>query len=176
MLTEESPAGLGFLAEVCQAWEAATSAVPPPIRVVHARIGVVLSPTGGALKQMRLPFRLGLGGVVGSGEQYISWVALDDVLGAIHHAVITENLRGPMNVTAPHPVTNRELTTPLGSILRRPTVLPLPARVLRLVLGEMADALLLSSARVEPQGLQQSHYSFRQPELDGALRHILGTF
>ena len=174
VLTEESPAGQGFLAEVCQAWEEATSVVRERVRVVHARIGIVLSPTGGALAQMLLPFRLGLGGVIGSGEQYMSWVTLDDVLGIIHHALITESLSGPINVTAPHPVTNRELTTTLGKVLGRPTMLPLPAGAARMAFGEMADELLLSSARVEPQQLQQSHYPFRHPDLEGALRHILG--
>ena len=174
VLTEESPAGQGFLAEVCQAWEEATSAVRQHVRVVHARIGIVLSPTGGALAQMLRPFRLGLGGIIGSGEQYMSWVTLDDVLGAIHHALITESLSGPINVTAPHPVTNRELTTTLGKVLGRPTRLPLPAGAARMAFGEMADELLLSSARVEPQQLQQSHYPFRHPDLEEALRHILG--
>lgn len=174
VLTEESSAGRGFLAEVCQAWEDATAAVQSRMRVVHARIGIVLSPTGGALGQMLTPFRLGLGGVIGSGKQYMSWVTLDDVIGAIHHALITESLHGPMNVTAPQPVTNRVFTTTLGGVLRRPTVLPLPASVLRLALGGMAEELLLSSARIQPRQLEQSHYPFRQPELDGALRDILG--
>ncbi len=174
VLTEESPAGQGFLAGVCQAWEEATSAVPQHVRVVHSRTGIVLSPTGGALGQMLIPFRLGLGGVIGSGEQYVSWVTLDDVLGAIHHALLTESLSGPINVTAPHPVTNRELTTTLGKVLGRPTMLPLPAGAARMAFGEMADELLLSSARVEPQQLQHSHYPFRHPDLDVALRYILG--
>ncbi len=174
VLTEESPAGRGFLAEVCQAWEDATAAVHSRMRVVQTRTGIVLSPTGGALGQMLTPFRLGLGGVIGSGEQYMSWVTLDDVLGAIHHALITENVRGPMNVTAPGPVTNREFTTTLGRVLKRPTVMPLPASMLRLALGDMADELLLSSTRVQPRQLEHTHYPFRQPELDGALRHVLG--
>ncbi|NOT58145.1 MAG: TIGR01777 family protein [Deltaproteobacteria bacterium] len=174
VLTEESPVGPGFLAEVCQAWEAATVAAQARMRVVQARIGIVLSPSGGALGQMLIPFRLGLGGVIGSGEQYMSWVTLDDVLGAIHHALITEAVRGPMNVTAPQPVTNREFTTILGRVLKRPTVLPLPARVLRLALGDMAEELLLSSARVQPRQLEHTHYPFRQPDLDGALRQVLG--
>jgi uncharacterized protein len=174
VLTEESPAGRGFLAEVCQAWEEATVAVQARMRVVQTRFGIILSPSGGALRQMLIPFRLGLGGVIGSGEQYMSWVTLDDVLGAIHHALITESVRGPMNVTAPHSVTNREFTTTLGRVLKRPTVLPLPAGMLRLALGDMADELLLSSTRVQPHQLEHTHYPFRQPELDGALRHILG--
>jgi hypothetical protein len=175
VLTEESAVGHGFLAEVCQAWEEATlPAVQRNIRVVTARIGIALSPTGGVLVQMLLPFRLGLGGRIGSGEQYMSWVALDDVVGAIHHALFTDTLYGPVNITAPHPVTNREFTATLGRVLGRPTVLSVPASVVRLALGEMADELLLSSARVEPQKLQEAQYTFRHPELTGALRHMLG--
>lgn len=174
VLTEESPAGQGFLAEVCQAWEAATSEVRQSMRVVHPRIGIVLSPRGGAFAQMLIPFRLGVGGIVGSGEQYMSWVTLDDMLGALHHALITESLSGPINVTSPNPVTNRELTTTLGKVLGRPTRIPLPAGVARMTLGEMADELLLSSARVVPQQLLHSQYSFRHPDLEKALRYILG--
>jgi uncharacterized protein (TIGR01777 family) len=174
VLTEESAAGTGFLADVCREWEDATRpAVERNLRVVTARIGIVLSPTGGALAQMLLPFRLGLGGVIGSGEQYMSWVALDDVVGAIHHALTTDTLRGPVNVTAPQPVTNHEFTTALGRTLGRPTWLPLPAGVIRMALGEMADELLLSSARVEPRRLQEATYPFRHPELTGALRYML---
>jgi uncharacterized protein (TIGR01777 family) len=175
VLTEESAAGQGFLPEVCQAWEAATlPAVQKGIRVVTARIGVVLSPSGGALAKMLLPFRLGLGGMVGAGTQYMSWVTLDDTVGAIHHALITETVRGPVNITAPQPVTNSEFTTTLGHVLRRPTVLSLPTSVVRLALGDVADELLLSSARVMPQKLLDTHYPFRHPELETALRHLLG--
>ncbi len=174
-LGEDSPPGVGFLADVCRAWEAATTiAEQKGIRVVHLRLGVVLSPSGGALAKMLLPFKLGVGGIVGSGNQYMSWVALDDVIGAIHHALITESVQGPVNVTAPSPVTNREFTATLGRVLRRPTLLPVPAFALRLALGEMADALLLAGARVEPRHLLASHYQFRYPELEGALRHLLG--
>jgi hypothetical protein len=175
VLTEESAAGLGFLPEVCRAWEEATlPAVQKGIRVVTARIGVVLSPSGGALAKMLLPFRLGLGGMVGAGTQYMSWVTLDDTIGVIHHALITDTVRGPLNVTAPQPVMNSEFTATLGRVLGRPTFLPLPATVARLALGEMADELLLSSARVMPQKLLDTRYPFRQPELEGALRHVLG--
>jgi hypothetical protein len=175
-LREESPPGTGFLAAVCQAWEAATApAVQRGIRVVHLRFGVVLSPTGGALAQMLTPFRLGLGGAVGTGQQYMSWIALDDVLGAIHHALSTAALQGPVNVVAPQAVTNQAFTTTLGKVLRRPARLPLPAFAARLLFGEMADALLLASTRVAPVRLVASGYTFHYPELEAALQHLLGT-
>ena len=175
ILREESAPGTGFLAEVCQDWEAAAApAVQRGVRVVHLRMGVVLSPTGGALAQMLPPFRLGMGGVVGSGKQYISWIALDDVLGAMHHALSTESLDGPVNGVAPQSVTNYEFTKTLGKVLGRPTVVPLPAFAARLAFGEMADALLLASTRVVPARLQASGYTFQYPELEGALRHLLG--
>jgi uncharacterized protein len=174
-LREESPPGTGFLAEVCQAWEAATTpAVQRGIRVVRLRFGMVLSPAGGALAKMLTPFRLGLGGVVGTGKQYMSWIALDDVLGAIHHTLSTEALQGPVNVVAPQAVTNREFTTTLGKVLRRPTRLPLPTLAARLIFGEMADALLLASTRVLPARLVASEYTFHHPALEEALQHLLG--
>ena len=175
ILREESPPGTGFLAEVCQAWESATApAVQRGIRVVRLRFGIVLSPAGGPLAKMLTPFRLGLGGVVGTGKQYMSWIALDDVLGAIQHALSTEDLQGPVNVVAPQAVTNQAFTTTLGKVLGRPTVVPLPAFAARLAFGEMADALLLASTRVVPARLQASGYTFQYPELEGALRHLLG--
>ena len=175
LMSEDSPAGSGFLAEVCEAWEAASQpARDAGIRTVLLRIGVVLSPAGGALARMLLPFRLGAGGVIGSGDQYWSWIGLDDVIGAIHHVLIHETLEGAVNAVAPQPVTNRVFTTTLGAVLGRPTLVPLPGFVARLALGDMADALLLSSTRVEPARLLTSGYSFRQPELEGALRHCLG--
>lgn len=175
LMAEDSPAGSGFLAEVCEAWEAASQAARDAgIRTVLLRIGVVLSPAGGALARMLLPFRLGTGGVIGTGEQYWSWIGLDDVVGAIHHALLTATLEGPVNAVAPQPVTNREFTKTLGRVLSRPTLLPLPGFAARLALGEMADDLLLSSTRVEPARLLASGYSFRHPELEGALRHCLG--
>lgn len=171
---EDSAPGTGFLAEVCQAWEAATApAVQGGVRVVRLRLGVVLSPAGGALAQMLPPFRLGMGGVVGSGKQYISWVALDEVLRIIEYALSTETLDGPVNVVTPQPVTNYEFTQTLGKVLRRPTWVPLPAFAARLMFGEMADALLLASTRVVPAQLQASGYTFQYPELEGALRHLL---
>jgi hypothetical protein len=175
-LREESPPGTDFLAEVCQAWEAATApAVQRGIRVVRLRFGIVLSPAGGALAKMLTPFRLGLGGVVGTGKQYMSWITLDDVLGVIHHALNTETLQGPVNAVAPQPVTNQEFTSTLGKVLRRPTRLPLPAFAARLLFGEMADALLLASTRVVPARLVTSRYTFRHPALEEALQHLLGT-
>lgn len=175
LMSEDSPAGSGFLAEVCAAWEAASQpARDAGIRTVLLRIGVVLSPAGGALARMLLPFRLGAGGVIGSGDQYWSWIGLDDVIGAIHHALIHDGLEGAVNAVAPQPVTNRVFTTTLGTVLGRPTFVPLPGFAARLALGEMADALLLASTRVEPARLLASGYSFRQPELEGALRHCLG--
>ena len=174
-LDEADAPGNDFLADVCQAWEAAaTPARNARMRVVHLRIGIVLTPAGGALGQMLLPFRMGVGGVIGSGRQYMSWVALDDVLGGILHALRTDGLAGPVNLVAPNPVTNAEFTKTLGRVLRRPTIFPLPAFGARLAFGEMADALLLSSARVEPARLQEGGFEFGYPRLEDALRHVLG--
>ena len=176
LLTEESPAGTGFLSEVCREWEAAAEpAAQKGIRVVHLRIGVVLTPAGGALARMLPPFRAGLGGTLGSGRQYVSWVALDDLPGIVLHVLANGDLRGPVNAVAPCPVTNREFTGALGKVLSRPTLFPVPAFALRLAVGgEMADALLLASARVVPRRLEETGYRFRFPELHGALRHLLG--
>src|SRR5262245_19379300 len=176
ILREASPPGTGFLAEVCQAWEAATApAVQRGIRVVHLRFGIVLSPAGGVLAKLLTPFRLGLGGVVGPGKQYMSWIALDDVLGVIQHALSTEAIQGPVNVVAPQPVTNQEFTTTSGKVLRRPTRFPLPAFAAHLLFGEMADALLLASTRVAPARLVASGYMVHYPELEPALQHMLGA-
>jgi uncharacterized protein len=175
VLTEESSSGSGFLPEVCREWEAAAApAVGKGMRVVFLRTGVILSSRGGALAKMLTPFRLGAGGRIGSGRQYMSWIALDDVVGAIHHTLLTESLRGPVNVVTPRPVTNLDFTRTLGRVLRRPTIAPLPGFMARLLLGEMADELLLSSSRVEPTRLLATHYPFRFPDLEGALRHLLG--
>jgi len=175
VLTEESPPGAGFLPEVCREWEAAAeSAMRKGIRVVALRIGMVLSPRGGALSRMLPPFRLGFGGVIGNGRQYVSWVALDDLAGIVLHALQSGELRGPVNAVAPVPVTNREFTEALGKALSRPTSLPVPAFALRLAVGgEMADALLLASARVVPRCLEKTGYRFLFPEIGGALRHLL---
>jgi len=174
-LDESSPPGEGFLPEVCRDWEAAGEpAREKGIRVVNARFGVVLSPQGGALAKMLFPFKMCAGGVIGGGKQFWSWVALDDVITAILHALTTDALSGPVNVVAPHPVTNREFTKTLGRVLGRPTILPMPAFLARLAFGEMADDLLLAGARVLPERLQETGYEFRFPELEPALRHLLG--
>jgi uncharacterized protein (TIGR01777 family) len=176
VLDERASPGSGFLADVAQEWEAACRpAEDAGIRVVHARLGVVLSPQGGALAKLLGPAGWGLGGPVGHGNQYWSWVALDDVLGAIYWMLANERLRGPVNVTAPQPVTSREFATVLGTVLHRPAVLPTPAVALRLLLGEMADELLLASARVVPRRLLDTGYPFRFPDLESALRHLLGN-
>ncbi len=174
-LTEESPPGTGYLAEVCREWEAAaTPAARKGIRVVTLRIGMVLSPKGGALARILPPFRAGLGGVIGGGRQYVGWVALDDLPHIVLHALQCGDLSGPVNAVAPRPVTNREFTGALGKALSRPTPLPVPAFALRLAVGrEMADALLLASARVVPRRLEKTGYRFRFPELGAALRHML---
>lgn len=174
-LTEQSSPGNDFLADTCQQWEDATEpARRVGIRVVNIRIGIVLTPAGGALAQMRIPFRLGLGGIVGSGNQYMSWISLDDVLYAIHHITMNDTIQGPVNLVAPHPVTNREFTRTLGSVLRRPTLLPLPSGVIKAAFGEMGEALLLSSARVQPERLLEAGFSFCHPQLEPAFLHVLG--
>lgn len=175
VIREDSPPGRGFLAEVCRDWEAATEpAAQKGMRVVHLRIGMVLSTAGGALAKMLPPFKLGAGGVIGTGKQYMSWVGIDDVVGAIHHVLSTDTVHGPVNLVAPHPVTNSEFTKTLGRVLGRPTLFPLPAFAARLLFGEMADELLLASTRVEPSRLMETGYTFRHPDLEAALRHVLG--
>ncbi|HLQ44838.1 MAG TPA: DUF1731 domain-containing protein, partial [Planctomycetaceae bacterium] len=160
---------------VCREWEAATEpARQAGIRVVNLRIGVVLTPRGGALEKMLLPFKLCAGGIVGSGRQYWSWIALDDVVGAIHHALTSESLSGPVNAVSPESATNQAFTKTLGKVLQRPTIFPMPAIVAKLLLGEMAEELLLASTHVVPRRLQESGYQFRCPTLEGALRHLLG--
>ena len=174
-LSEGSSAGSLFLSNLCRDWESATQpAVEKGIRVVSLRFGIILSADGGALAQMLLPFRLGLGGKIGSGNQYMSWIAIDDVLGVIQHALTTEAVRGPVNVVAPQAVTNEEYTRTLGRVLGRPTLFPIPAFAARLAFGEMADELLLASTRVEPVQLQKTGYRFHDPQLEGALRHLIG--
>jgi len=174
ILREEAPAGHDFGAQVCQAWEDATApAADAGIRVVCTRSGLVLSASGGLLQRLLLPFKLGVGGRLGSGAQYMSWIAIDDEVAAILHLADTDSLSGPVNLTAPNPVTNAEFTKTLGNVLHRPTVLPTPMPALKLVYGgELVDTLL-GSQRVSSERLQESGFEFAHPELDGALRAIL---
>ncbi len=173
VLTEESAPGIGFLAEVCQQWEAATDpAREAGVRVVNLRIGVVLARDGGALKPMLLPFQLGLGGRVGSGRQWWSWIALDDVIGAMMLS-LQRDLRGAVNVVGPSPVRSVDFVRALGRALHRPTIFPLPEFVIRGVMGEMGEELLLTSARAVPEKLQAAGYKFRCSNLDEALRDAL---
>ncbi len=174
ILSEDRPCGAGFLAETSHAWEEATEpARQADIRVFLLRIGVVLAQQGGALDKMLLPFKLGLGGRIGSGRQWWSWIHLADIVGAVQHILKADSLRGPVNVVAPNPVTNSEFTRALAQVLRRPAFLPVPAFAARLALGEMADAALLASQRVEPAKLTASGYTFRFPELWGALQDLI---
>lgn len=175
LLTEESPAGQGFLAGVCQQWEAATAAASEAgMRVVNLRTGVVLARDGGALKPMLLPFRLGLGGRVGSGQQYWSWISLEDETGAMLFILQNDSLRGPVNAVGPAPVRNEEFVRTLGKVLHRPTIFPLPEWVVRGILGEMGEELLLTSARVIPAKLSAAGYRFVHTELLEALQATLG--
>ena len=172
--TEESPPGNGFLSDTCVEWEEAGDAARAAgIRVVHLRLGMVLSAAGGALGKMLPPFRLGVGGRIGHGRQYMSWIAIQDVVEVILRALSDEEWSGPVNAVTPNPVTNAEFTRILGSVLRRPTVIPVPAPVLRLLLGKMADDLLLASTRVIPQRLLDRDYPFLYPELEPCLRSLL---
>ena len=173
-LTERSASGDDFLSEVCRQWELSTQAAAQSgVRVVNLRFGVILSGGGGALKKMLFPFRMGLGGKLGDGRQYMSWVAIDDAVGAIEHALTNKALHGPVNVVSPEPVTNSEFTKALGGALSRPTIFSVPAFAARLAFGEMADATLLSSQRAEPARLKESGFVFKYPDLEGALRHVL---
>ena len=176
VMNEGSASGTGFLADVCREWEIATEFVDhAEIRVVNLRMGIVLSLAGGPLEKMLPPFKMGVGGILGNGRQYMSWIALDDAVGAIHHTLVTDSLQGPVNNVAPHPVTNREFTKALGRVLRRPTLFPLPSFGLRIMFGrEMANELFLSSTRVEPARLLETGYAFQYPGLEDALRHVLG--
>ena len=175
VLTEESSAGAGFLAETSKQWEAATApASEAGVRVVMLRIGVVLAHDGGALKPMLLPFRLGLGGRIGSGKQYWSWIALDDVIGAMMFALENDKLRGPVNGVGPAPVRSGEFVRALGKALHRPTIFPLPEFVVRTVMGEMGRELLLTSARVLPAKLEAAGYQFKHARLEDALQAAVG--
>ncbi len=175
ILREESSGGEGFLPGVCRAWEDASRiAAETGIRVVNLRLGLVLSAKGGALAQMLKPFKAGLGGRVGSGQQWWSWIHVDDVVGGIHHAIRTESLSGPVNIVAPNPVRNAEFTKVLASVLGRPAFFPVPAFVLQLVFGKIAaEEMLLSSQRVEPEKLRAGGYAFRFLELRAALENLV---
>jgi uncharacterized protein (TIGR01777 family) len=174
-LDEQSESGGGFLAGVCREWEQATEpAVQAGVRTVTLRFGPILAREGGMLAKLLTPFKMGMGGKVGSGKQYISWVAIDDVVNAIKLALNDASLRGPLNIVSPNPVTNEVFTKTLGHVLSRPTALAMPAFAVRLAFGEMADEMLLTSQRVIPKKLNDAGYEFLQPELEGALRKHLG--
>jgi len=174
VLREESSPGSGFLAEVCREWEEATrAAAAAGIRTVQIRTGIVLSPNGGALGKMLPPFKLGLGGRVGDGHQWMSWIDIQDMVGGIHHILNSDLLHGPVNMVAPRPLTNMEFTRTLGRVLSRPTILPVPKTAVRLAFGEMGQEVLLASQRVEPSKLIMSGYPFRYQELTASLQHVL---
>ncbi len=174
ILREDSPSGEGFAAEICRQWEAAAQpAVQAGIRTAQMRIGVVMSADGGALPEMLTPFRMGLGGRLGSGRQWWTWVSARDVAGAIQHVLNHESLSGPINTVAPNPVTNAEFTHILASVLKRPAIFPMPAFAVRLIFGEMGEELFLGSQRVEPARLLASGYQFQHPDLKNTLKEIL---
>ena len=175
-LKEDSTPGTGFLPDVCREWEAATEpAQQAGIRVVNVRLGVVLSQAGGALAKMLLPFKMCVGGIVGSGSQYWSWLTVDEAAHIFRFAIENGDLRGPVNAVSPQPVTNSEFTKALGRALHRPTIFPLPAFMARIVLGEMADDLILGSTRVLPARLQAAGYQFRHPEIGEALASAINS-
>lgn len=174
ILREDSPSGRGFAAEVCRQWEAATQpAAAAGIRTAQLRFGVVMSADGGALPKMLPPFRMGLGGRLGNGRQWWSWVAVDDVVGAIQHVLKNDAIQGPVNTVAPNPLTNAEFTRTLASVIKRPAIFPMPAFAVRLIFGEMGTELFLASQRVEPAKLKASGYKFKHPDLREALEAIL---
>jgi hypothetical protein len=175
VLSEESEAGSSFLSQVCQEWEAATTpAAERGIRVVNLRFGFVLSPAGGGLAKMLPAFKMGVGGKIGSGKQYMSWIAIDDLVQILLFATTAEALKGPVNAVSPNPVTNLEFSKTLGRVLGRPAIFPMPAFAVRLAFGEMGEELLLASTRIEPARLVSAGYQFRFPQLEGALQHLLG--
>ncbi len=174
-IEEGTRQGSGFLAEVCGAWEQATEAADRAgLRVAHIRTGIVLSGAGGALHRMRLPFLMGLGGRLGSGKQFLSWVDIDDLVGAIHHILMSNDLEGPINVTAPHPVTNATFTSTLGSVLRRPTIIPIPKYAITALFGEMGREALLEGQHAFPQKLIASGFRFFYEKPEESLRVQLG--
>ncbi|MGH9946587.1 MAG: TIGR01777 family oxidoreductase [Pyrinomonadaceae bacterium] len=173
-MTETSAAGDTFLAETCKEWESESRrAEDMGIRTVLLRNGIVLSKEGGALGTMLTPFKLGVGGVVGSGKQWMSWVSMDDLVAVVNYAIENENIRGAINVTSPHPVTNEEFTKTLGGVLYRPTILPLPEFAVHMLMGEMGDALLLDSTRVIPKRLADAGFEFKYPDLKTALENAV---
>ncbi|MBW8768678.1 MAG: TIGR01777 family oxidoreductase [Gemmatimonadetes bacterium] len=173
-LDEESALGSGFLAGVAREWEAASvAAADAGVRVVLLRTGIVLSPKGGALERLLLPFRLGVGGPIGSGRQWMSWISLDDQVRAMEHALATTGLHGPINLVSPNPVTNAEFAATLGRVLARPALMPVPAFALELAYGEMARATILAGQRVLPKALLRTEFTFAHPTLDDALRFEL---
>jgi uncharacterized protein len=173
ILNEQSAPGTGFLPDVCREWESATqAAVRAEIRTVQMRTGVVLSPKGGALEKMLTPFEIGVGGKIGNGQQWMSWIDVQDMVGAIHH-ILDSKLQGPVNMVAPNPVTNAEFTKTLASVLSRPAIFPVSAFVVKLAFGEMGETVLLGSQRVEPGQLVSSGYSFRFRTLRASLENIL---
>jgi uncharacterized protein len=175
-LNEQRASGKGFLAEVSRAWEDATRpAASAGIRTANLRIGLVLSRNGGALKQMLLPFRMGLGGRIGSGRQWWSWIHIDDLISAVWHVLATPSLAGAVNMTAPNPVTNEDFTRTLGGVLKRQTLVRIPALIARLAFGELADEGILASIRVEPEKLLGAGFEFRFPTLESALRDVVSS-
>lgn len=173
VVDESSPYGEGFLAELCQAWELASIKLAGRMRVVNLRFGTVLGKNGGALKRMLPTFKAGLGGKFGSGKQYLSWITLEDAVRAVDFIIDNENIFGPVNVVSPGPVTNKEFTKVLGRVLGRPTLLGVPRSILRLILGEFAKEVLLTSIRAEPKKLVESGFKFKYPQLEPALETIL---
>lgn len=174
ILTEDSAKGEGFFPDVCDEWEQESQkAADFGVRVVNPRIGIVLAKDGGALEKMLTPFKFGVGGVVGSGEQYMSWIAIDDLIGLIHFALDSENISGAMNATAPNPATNEEFTKTLGKVISRPTILPVPAFGIKLLFGEMGERLLLEGNRVIPKKAQDAGFEFKFVNLEDALKHVL---
>lgn len=175
ILDETSDSGGGFLAGVCREWEMATGpAVQAGVRTVNLRFGPILAREGGMLAKLLTPFKMGMGGKVGSGKQYISWISIDDAVAAVQLALRDESVRGPLNIVSPNPVTNEVFTKTLGHVLSRPTALAIPAFAAKLAFGEMADEMLLTSQRVMPKKLTEAGYEFQQPELEGALQRHLG--
>jgi uncharacterized protein (TIGR01777 family) len=169
------PAKGDYLSDLCQDWEAAANAARDAgMRVVHPRFGIILSPKGGAMSKLLTPFQMGAGGIIGNGKQVMSWIALDDVIYALHYLLMNDQISGAVNFTSPNPATNSEFTTALGKVLSRPTIFPVPSFAAKLVFGEMADALLLSSTKAKPEALLEAGFKFSYPKLEEALRHLLG--